>query len=366
MSKRDYYDTLGVARDASADEVKKAYRKLAFKYHPDRNEGSADAEAKFKEVADAYQVLSDDDQRARYDRFGEAGLGGAAAGGGGGGFGGSNPFDLFSDMFGDIFNRRREQRGPRTGDSLRVTLKLSLKESSEGTSKTIEIRRREVCNGCKGNGCAEGSSPTRCGTCGGQGEVVQNQGFFSMRGPCPSCRGRGQTIEQPCRGCSGAGFELRDVEVTVEVPPGVDSGQRLRVPDQGEPDRESRLRGDLYCDIEVEEDARFERRGADLITELELGFHEVALGCTRTLETLTSEAEVKIPAGTQSGDVIRLRGQGASRLHKQGRGDLYVRIQVTTPKKLDARQRELLEEFGRSLGQDSGSKKGGFFSRSKK
>ncbi|MCB9832855.1 MAG: molecular chaperone DnaJ [Planctomycetes bacterium] len=372
MSKRDYYEVLGVEKSASAEEIKKAYRKLAFKFHPDRNKNDAEAEQKFKEAAEAYEVLSDQQRRQRYDQFGHAAEG-HGAGPGAGGFGGfTDPQDLFSNLFGDMFGemfgggrRRGGRRGPAQGDSLRMRLKLELAEAAHGVTKTIEINRRELCGTCRGSRCKPGSSPVTCTTCGGVGEVAQSQGFFSIRTVCPTCRGEGRMIQDPCGACRGAGLEAKRAEIKVDVPPGVDNGHRLRVQGEGEAAIGEGPRGDLYVDIEVEEDERFERHENDLHAALVLSFPEVALGTKAEVETLSGRVELKVPAGTQSGQVFRLGGHGMPRVRGGGRGDLYVTIQVETPKKLNGEQKELLEKLAESLGKKTNSKKkGGFFSKS--
>lgn len=380
MSKRDYYDVLGVQKDATADVLKKAYRKLAFKFHPDRNKDDPEAERQFKEVAEAYEALSDADRRARYDQFGHAGLDPSAGPGGhGGGFGGfSDPQDLFSDLFGSIFGggggrfgggQRPQRNAPRRGDSLRLPLSLTLEEAASGITRKVELARREHCVDCKGSRCQPGTSPETCTTCQGVGEVAQSQGFFSIRRPCPHCHGEGQRIPSPCKTCHAEGYERKKVLVSVDIPAGIDHNNRLRVPGQGEPGLNNGPRGDLFCDIMLENHDRFERRGDMLDSTLYITFPEAALGATREFKSLDSTIDVKVPAGTQSGDTIRLRGQGMPQLRSSSRGDLLLAIQVTTPRKLSSEQRKLLEELSATLGPSSSSdskKKGGFFSRSKK
>jgi molecular chaperone DnaJ len=369
---------LGVSKDASDDEIKKAYRKLAFKHHPDRNQGDEGSENLFKEAAEAYEVLSDKEKRARYDQYGHAGVGAGGAGGGGfggfGGFGGggfSDPNDLFSSIFGEMFgggggSRRGGGRRarPARGDSLRVRLQLSLEDSFKGVTKRVQLSRRELCATCNGSRAKDGSKPEACQTCGGIGEVAQNQGFFSVRTTCPHCRGEGTIIPNPCDSCRGTGFEDKTVEISVEVPAGVDTGQRLRVQGEGEAGLGGAPRGDLYCDIEIAPHERFERRGDDLFMELSVSFPEVALGTKIEADTLDGRVELKIPAGTRSGEVLRLRSQGMPMLNGRGRGDLFVEVQVETPKRLSSEQKELLEKLAESFGRDlKKDKKGGFFSR---
>ncbi len=371
LSKRDYYEVLGVSREATPDEIKKAYRKLAFKYHPDRNQDSPEAGEKFKEAAEAYEVLSDTERRAQYDRFGHAGAQQAGFGQGGfqGGF--SDPRDLFSnlfgDMFGDIFGGgggrgRATQRGPAKGNSLRIHLQLTLEEAGKGVQRTLEIRRHELCSSCHGSRSASGQGPETCSTCGGMGEVARSQGFFSIRTPCPRCHGEGVIIKDPCQPCGGTGLESKKVEISVDVPAGVDTGHRLRVPGEGDAAPGGGPRGDLFCDIEILPHPHFQRRGDDLFATLELSFPEVALGATREVPGLDGRVEVKIPAGTQSGQVLSLKGQGMPRLRGGRRGNLYIEIKVVTPKKLTSEQKELLEKLAQSMGiADLKAKRSGFF-----
>lgn len=372
MSQRDYYEILGVPKNSSADEIKKAYRKLAFKYHPDRNQGDKSAEEKFKEASEAYEILSDPRRKERYDRFGHAGLQGSQ-GAASSGF--SNPQDLFSSIFGDIFSeffggqgggRRGPQQHP--GDSLRVTLELTLEEASTGVAKKIDLSRRETCGSCRGSRCQPGASPINCSMCGGIGEVAQTQGFFSIRTVCPKCRGGGKTIDKPCAICAGSGLESKNVEISVEVPAGIDTGHRLRVAGEGEPSLDGGPRGDLYCDIQVKPHDRLERKQDDLLTTLTITYPEAAMGAVRTIKTLRTEVEVKVAPGTESGEVIRVRGEGMPRLKSSGFGDLFITVRITTPKTLTDEQRDLMLKLAATFGvkDDHGKKKPGFFSRSKK
>ena len=368
MTKRDYYEVLGVPKNAPQDEIKKAYRKLAFKFHPDRNQGDKGAEEKFKEAAEAYEILSDEKRRERYDRFGHAGLQGG--GGGSGGF--SDPGDLFSSIFGDLFGDffgggRGARQQTRPGESLRVNLDLTLEEAANGVEKKVQLKRREVCGTCHGTRAQAGTQPTVCSMCQGHGEVVQSQGFFRVQTVCPRCRGAGKIVEKPCGACSGQGFETKPIEISVEVPPGIDTGHRLRVGGEGEPSIDGGQRGDLYCDVQIREHEHFQRRGDDLMLELHVNFPEVALGAERTIPVLGGATEIKIPAGTESGETLRLRGEGMPRLKSQGRGALYVTVRVATPKSLSAEQKDLLTKLAATFGAGvDGKKKGGFFSRSKK
>ncbi|MCA9319478.1 MAG: molecular chaperone DnaJ [Planctomycetes bacterium] len=366
MSKRDYYEVLGIGRDASAEEIKKAYRKLAFKYHPDRNADDPSAAERFKEAAEAYETLSDQNRKGRYDQFGHAG----AEHAGQGGFGGfSDPNDLFSNLFGDMFGGMfggggrggGRSRGPAKGDSLRVHIRLSLEEAARGIQRRLEIKRHETCNTCQGSRSRGSKPPEPCSTCNGRGEVAQSQGFFSIRTVCPRCRGEGVVIVDPCTTCSGRGLEARTVEITVDVPPGVDTGHRLRIEGEGDAAVGGGPRGDLYCDMEIEAHPHFRRDGDDLHAILELSFPEVALGVTREVPGIEGNVEVKVPAGTQSDQTLLLRGQGMPRLRGGGRGNLYIKIKVTTPKKLSSEQREIIEQLAKSLGVDSEKKKSGLF-----
>jgi len=366
--KRDYYEVLGVERNASADELKKAYRKLALQFHPDRNPGDAEAERKFKEAAEAYDVLGDENKRARYDQFGHAGLGGMA-GGGGGGRQFSNMEDIF-EAFGDIFGgggggifgdlfgggARRRQRGPAPGRDLKISLELSLEEIDEGVERTITIKRREHCEACTGTGGKDGAKPTTCPTCKGSGRVQRQQGFFAMASPCPTCRGAGVVIDDPCDVCNGSGGVTKPTDLSVSVPAGVEEGMRIRIAGEGDAGAPGAPRGDLYVVITEKEHPIFQRSGPDVLTEVPLSFGQLALGDKVELPTLRGTVEMNVPAGTQPGRVFRLRGQGLSQLERSGRGDQLVRVFVEVPKKLTDRQKELLREFDEIEGERSGSK----------
>ena len=350
MSKRDPYEVLGVSRTASADEIKAAYRKKALQHHPDRNPGNKDAEEKFKEAAEAFELLNDPEKRRVYDQFGHEGLQGTA----------QRTFTSFDDVFsafGDVFGgdslfddffgvgRRGRRRGPPKGASLRCEISLTLREAAFGVEKTIELFRNEACSACKGSGCKAGSSPVACRTCGGQGAVLQSAGFFSIRSACGRCGGTGQSIENPCASCRGSGHERRKREIKVTIPGGIEDGTRLRLAGEGEAGPGGGPRGDLYCDVFVKDDPLFERHGDDVYCEVPVTFGQATLGADVEIPTLEGRTTLKVPAGTQPGDILRLRGQGVPRLDGRGRGDEMVRVTVRVPKKPSKRQEELLREY---------------------
>ncbi len=355
MAKRDYYEVLGVSRDASSDEIKKAYRKLAMKYHPDRNPGDKSAENKFKEAAEAYEVLHDSEKRQRYDRFGHEAVSGSGQqfsnfedifshfsdifGGGGSIFDG-----IFGGMGGGGFSTRS---GMRAGASLKCRVNITFEEAAFGCTKTIELKRHELCDKCHGSGASHGSKPRTCPVCGGRGQVYRNQGFFSVATTCSSCRGDGTIIDNPCKNCSGTGQVPKSVRIRVNIPAGVEDGTRLRVPDEGEPSPSGGPRGDLYCYIFVAEHEFFNRHGDDVICEVPITFSQAALGVDLEVPTLRGKARVKIPAGTQSGQIFRLRGQGFEHLQGYGQGDQIVQVVVETPKKLTAKQEQLFRELAK-------------------
>ncbi len=363
MSKRDYYDVLGLGRDASDGDLKKAYRKLALQYHPDRNPDDPAAEEKFKEVSEAYAVLSDPDKRMRYDRFGHAGLGGP--GGGPQDFGDLGGFtDLFSDLFGDFFGGagrggRRRGRGQQ-GAHLRYNLEIGLDDVLEGCKPTIEIPKMRRCEPCDGRGAAPGTSPVVCEQCGGAGQVVFQQGFFRVQRDCDLCGGSGEVIREHCKTCRGAGRIEGQQTIQVTVPPGVEDGSRLRLVGEGEAGIAGGPPGDLYVVISVDRHPLFERDGTDLHCEVPVPFVQAALGSEIEVPTLEGKVTMRIEEGTQSGTNLRLRGKGLPplqpRLDKEQlmrmRGDLFVRIFVEVPTKLTSRQRGLLEEFAEASGTD--------------
>ena len=358
MSKRDYYEVLGVARTATEVEIKSAYRKLALKYHPDRNPGNKEAEDKFKESAEAYAVLADADKRHLYDRFGHAGLGTAATGGAGfdptvftgfedilGGLG-----DMFG--FGDIFGGGRRRSGPQRGADLRYDLEISFEESARGSETTVQIPRQEACETCHGTGAAPGSRPTTCPQCHGRGQLRYQQGFFTVARTCGQCRGTGQIIGTPCTTCRGAGRVQKERKLTVKIPAGIATGQRLRLSGEGEGGAGGGPAGDLYVVIHVQEHSFFQRDGNDLFCEIALNFPTLALGGEITIPTLDGEEPFTLPEGTQSGATFRLRNRGMPDVTGRGRGDLLVTVKVKTPKKLTKDQKKLLQQLAATLPAD--------------
>lgn len=353
---RDYYEILGVARDADADAVKKAYRRLALEHHPDRNNGSKDAEERFKEATEAYEVLRDPERRSAYDRFGHAGVkAGAGAGGGFSGFDFADALSVFMRDFGgfgveDLFGgggRRRSGR-PR-GSDLRVRVPLTLVDVANGTKKTVRLRVHEPCAECEGSGAARGTVPVACDTCGGAGEVRRVQrsilGQLVSVTPCPSCGGEGQRIAEACKQCGGRGVDSREKKVEVEVPPGVSTGDYITLRGQGNAGQRGGARGDVVVVLEVEDDPRFVREGPDLLHELFVTFTQAALGAEVEVPTVTGTAAVKIGAGTQSGHMLRMRGKGLPQLRGGSRGDLIVRVNVWTPTDLSDEQERLLQQL---------------------
>ena len=352
MSKRDYYEVLGVARTASEPEIKSAYRKLALTHHPDRNPGDHAAEEKFKEAAEAYSVLADADKRHVYDRFGHAGLGGAATG-----FD-PNVFTGFEDILGglgdifgfsDVFGGGRRRGGPQRGSDLRYDLEISFEESARDIETSIQIPRQETCETCTGSGAAPGSAPTTCPQCHGRGQLRYQQGFFTVARTCGQCRGSGSIIAKPCATCRGAGRIQKERKLTVRIPAGIATGQRLRVSGEGEAGLAGGPRGDLYVVIQVQDHPYFQRDGNDLHCEVPLNFPTLALGGEIRIPTLDGEEPFTIPDGTQTGTTFRVRGKGMPDVGGRGRGDLLVTVTVTTPKKLSKEQRKLLEQLNASL-----------------
>jgi molecular chaperone DnaJ len=355
VSKRDYYEILAVSREASEQQIKSAYRKLALKYHPDRNPGDHEAEERFKEAAEAYAVLADRDKRSLYDRFGHAGVSGVGAGAGGfdptvfADFG-----DIFAGLgdifgFGDIFGGRRRRGGPQRGADLRYDLEISFEESFDGSETSIQIPREETCETCSGTGAAAGTRPEVCSSCRGSGQLRYQQGFLTVARPCANCRGTGQVISKPCQSCRGAGRVGRERKITVKIPPGIATGQRLRLYGEGEHGSAGGPPGDLYVVVHVQEHPFFHREGDDLYCELPVSYPVLALGGELRVPTVKDDDEVTIPAGTQPGTRFRLRGKGVPSVSGRGRGDLYVIARVAVPKKLTRDQKHLLEELAKTM-----------------
>lgn len=357
MAKRDYYEILGIQREASEAEIKKAYRRLAMKYHPDRNPDDEDALARFREAKEAFEVLSDSEKRAAYDRFGHAGVDATAggAGGAGGGFGGADFADIFGDVFGDIFGGGGRRRSTRGAD-LRYRLDISLEEAVQGTEKEIRIPSQESCDQCDGSGAKPGSRPRSCSTCGGIGQVRMQQGFFSIQQTCPTCRGSGQMIDDPCASCHGSGRLQREKNLSVSIPAGVDTGDRIRLSGEGEMGERGSPPGDLYVEVRVKPHPIFERDGNNLVCDVPLDIATAALGGEIEVPTLDGRIKLKIPAGTQSERVFRLRGKGVKPVRGGAPGDVLCRVRIETPVHLTARQKELLEEFRQTLNHDDESR----------
>lgn len=363
--KSDYYELLGVNRSASEDEIKKAYRKLALKFHPDRNPGDKQAEEKFKQVSEAYQVLSDSQKRVQYDQFGHAafGDGGPFAGG----FDFSAGFeDIFGDIFGEFFGGATGQRRGRSrGDDLRYNLTLSFEEAVSGNEKKIKIPRHGLCESCRGTGSKPGSSPQTCSTCRGRGQVSFQQGFFSVSRTCTQCHGQGTVITDPCGACGGTGRVRKMHTLNVKIPPGVDTGSRLKLRGEGETALGGGAPGDLYVVIQVEPHPIFMRENLDILCDIPLSFVHAALGAEIDVPTLDGKVKVKIPPGTQSGKVFRLKGKGIKDVQGYRQGDQHVRITVETPTHLTARQKELLKEFAALGGEEINPLSKGFFEKVK-
>jgi len=348
MSKRDYYEVLGVSRSASDQELKSAYRALAQRYHPDKNQTDPTAEEKFKELGEAYSVLADPDQRQRYDRFGHAGVSsGAGQTWGAPGFGGIE--DILGDLFGfgDVFGGRPGGRrsAAQRGADLRYDLEITLEDAYHGMTAQLRIPRLETCGSCKGNGAAPGTQPENCSNCGGTGQVRYQQGFFSVARTCQVCRGAGRMVKTPCTECRGAGRIEREKQMEVKIPAGVETGSRLRVQGEGEAGTQGGPSGDLYVVIRLAEHERFERQGSNLYASLPLTFGQAALGADVFVATIEGEEKIKIPSGTQTGTIFRIKGKGMPVVGGRGRGDLFVSVSVVTPTSLTREQRKLLEQL---------------------
>jgi len=362
-TKRDYYEVLGLKRDTSPEEIKKAYRQLALKNHPDKNPGDPEAEARFKEAAEAYEVLSDQAKRQRYDRYGHAGLEGAGV------HDFRNAEDImsaFSDifgggLFGDLFGQRR--RGPRPGQDLNIKLEIDLQESARGTTKPIDLNRQEHCLECKGSGARKGTIATTCNYCGGQGQVVQSRGFFQVATTCPACGGEGVRVTDPCPSCRGVGRVATVAHLKVDVPPGVESGMWLQLRGQGEAGDPGAPRGNLRIQVVVRKHPFFERNRNDLVCQVPISFTQAALGAEIEVPTLDGPDRLHVPKGTQSGDVLRLKGRGMPDIGGRGRGDELVEVIVEIPRFLSARQEELIRELAELEHEDVSPKRKSFFEK---
>lgn len=349
-SQRDYYEVLGVSRDAAADEVRKAYLKLAHKYHPDKTGGDEIAETKLKEINEAYDILKNADKRAKYDQFGHMGeqMGGAGGFGGGGAGGFEAPFDDFFDTLfggGRGGGGGRGRRSAQPGHDLEYRVAITLREAAKGVKKKVKFKRQEICGDCEGSGAAPGTKPVSCPDCGGVGQVRRSQGFFSITQTCPRCHGAGSSIESPCPRCSGRGRVRSDRELSFDLPPGVDTGSRLRLSGEGEPGEHNGPRGDLYVLVEVQPDEIFDRDGNDILCEVPISISQAMLGDTIRVPTLEGEADVKVPPGTQPGTSFRLRGMGIKDLRGYHTGDQMVSVQVEIPTRLNGEQKELVKQF---------------------
>jgi molecular chaperone DnaJ len=354
MSKNDYYETLGVARNASEEEIKKSYRRLAMKLHPDRNPGDKHAEEKFKHAKEAYEVLSDSRKRAAYDQFGHAGVDGNAGGGfggfgGGAGAGGFN--DIFGDMFGDIFGNRQGggNAGPQRGNDLLYSLEVSLEDAVFGKTAEITIPTLVRCDDCSGSGARKGSSPVTCTDCAGHGQVRMQHGFFTVQQTCPTCQGKGRMIKDPCGACHGRGRRKHQKKLSVKIPKGVDTGDRIRLAGEGEAGESGAQAGDLYIQVQVRNHAIFERDGKNLYTEVPINFTIAALGGELEVPALSGRVKLKIPSETQTGKVFRVKGMGVPSVRGGDQGDLMVKVTVETPVNLTAKQKEWLTQFATSL-----------------
>lgn len=371
MAKRDYYEVLGVSKTASADEIKKAYRKLAVKFHPDKNPGNKEAEEKFKECAEAYEVLSNQEKRQRYDQFGHEGLRGAGVHD----YSHMNVDDIFSnfgDIFGDIFGggrsrRSRNPNAPQRGLDLETSVALTLNEVANGCEKNIEFTRQDNCPECSGSGCAKGTSPQTCQTCHGSGQVANSRmgGFFQMLTTCPTCRGQGRTIPNPCSKCRGRGTVAAKRKVVVKIPAGVHEGQAVRMNGEGEPGKNNGPRGDLYCYVNIKEHPFLMRDDSNLIAIVPISFTQAALGASIDVPSLEGAKKLTIPAGTQYGDVFRIRNQGLPDMRTGRKGDELIRITIEIPRKLTDKQKEMLKKFAETEDKNVSPESSGFFEKLK-
>lgn len=377
MAKEDYYELLGVSRDASEEELKKAYRKKAVQYHPDKNPDNAEAEEMFKKIGEAYEVLKDPEKRAAYDRYGHAAFdrtaGGRGFSGAGGGF--HDPFEVFREVFGggggggifdEFFGGGGGSGGSKRGSDLRYDLDISLEEAARGVEKEINFRRATACDRCGGSGAEPGSGKSTCGTCGGAGRVISNRGFFQVQQTCPTCSGAGQSIDTPCKKCSGEGRTMQNSSIKLRIPAGVDTGSKLRSAGNGEAGLNGGPSGDLYIVIHVRDHEIFERHDNDLFCEIPIKFTLASLGGKIDVPTLNGKVQLKIPVGTQSGTTFRLRGHGMPDLRHGDKGDQLVRVEIEVPKKLTGKQREALEAFAIACGDADNPVSQGFFEKAKR
>jgi len=373
MAKRDYYEVLGVNRNTSPDDIKRSYRRMAMRYHPDKNPGDKEAEAKFKECAEAYEVLSDTEKRQRYDQFGHDGLRGIGMRD----YSRINVDDIFSmfnvdDLFGDFFGRRTRTstrpRGPSRGYDLETTVELSLEEVLKGSEKTIEFTRQDLCGECSGSGSARGSGPGRCPSCGGSGQTQKAGlgGFFQMVSTCPQCRGAGQVITKPCKKCKGTGLVPKKRTISIKIPAGVHEGQGIRVAGEGEPGRHSGPRGDLYCYVVLKPHEFLMRDGNDLLVNVPISFTQAALGATIDVPSLDGPKQLKIPPGTQHASIFKIKGQGLPNLRTHRKGDELIKVLVEIPANLTSRQKELLKEFAETEDKNVMPQSKRFFEKLKK
>ncbi len=356
MAKRDYYEILGVPKSAEEREIKKAYKRLAMKYHPDRNPDDKDAEARFKEVKEAYEILTDEQKRAAYDQYGHAAFEQGGMGAGGFGGGGADFSDIFGDVFGDIFGGGRRQRGAARGADLRYNMELTLEEAVRGVTKEIRIPTLQECEVCHGNGAKPGTQPQMCPTCHGAGQVQMRQGFFTVQQACPTCHGRGSIIKEPCQACHGHGRVEKSKTLSVKIPAGVDTGDRIRLSGEGEAGEHGAVAGDLYVQVGVKKHPIFEREDNNLYCEVPINFIMAALGGEIEVPTLDGRVKLRVPAETQTGKLFRVRGKGVKSVRGGSQGDLLCRVVLETPVNLNDKQKNLLRELEESFGGPSGEK----------
>jgi molecular chaperone DnaJ len=376
MAKRDYYEVLGLERTASAEEVKKAYRQLAIKFHPDKNPGDKTAEEKFKELGEAYEVLSEPPKRAAYDQYGHAAFDPRLRAGAGRAGGFHDPFEIFREVFGgggtgSIFDElfgggQRDPTGPQRGSDLRYDLEIAFEDAVLGCEREISLTKLDACEACRGSGAEPGSKTKTCSQCNGQGQIISSRGIFSIAQTCPRCEGRGRVLEKPCRVCRGAGRRERTSKVKLKIPAGVDTGARLRSVGSGEGGLRGGSAGDLYVVLHVKAHDVFQRDGDDLLCDVPVSFVDATLGAEAKVPTLTGQAEIRIPPGTQNGTIFRLKGKGVKNVEGYGHGDLHVRVHIEVPTQLNSAQRQKLEEFAALCDSNVNPMSKGFFERAKR